>query len=226
MPKLPLSIQERHRTMQQIVYDDLVVAIRQGQIPPGETLAADVIAQQRGCSRTPVREALRRLEMEGLVAMRPHQRAVVATLSETDLREIYEVRLLLEPQAARLAARNATENELREARALWQRMHAAAARGDADVTFDLNESFHEVLYGGAHQHHIVSLIVQLRRGSEAYRRVYALMPDRLGRMVTSRRDLLEACEAHDAKLAESLVKDVLSRNVEEIVAKLREHDGR
>lgn len=213
-------VRERHRTMQELVYDDLAQGIRQGHIPPGETLAADAIAQQRGCSRTPVREALRRLETQGLVVMRPHQRAVVIRLSEVDLREIYDVRRMLEPRAARLAALAATEEELRAARTVWQRMESSTARRSPDAIFDLNERFHEVLYGGAHQRQLLSLIVQLRQASEAYRRVFALMPNRLERMVTSRRELLESCESRDADRAERLVTEVLSRNVEEIVAQL------
>jgi len=93
-----------YKTMQEIVYDTIREAIQIGRYAPGQRLIADELAQELGTSRMPVREALRRLEVAGLVSITPHRGAVVSELSEQEIVEIYHIRAVLEGLAARLAA--------------------------------------------------------------------------------------------------------------------------
>ncbi len=206
-----------YQTMQQIVYENLRRAILQGEIRPGAVISAEQVAVERGFSRTPVREALRRLEMEGLIVMRPHQRAVVTELSKEDLREIYSLRLILEPLAARMAAENGTPEEFAEAEALWDQMVEAVARGDASTTADLNHELHRILYGASKHRRLTSTILALRDCHQPYLRVYVSMPGHLARMVRERRALLEACKARDGERAARLVTETLTRNEEEML---------
>jgi DNA-binding GntR family transcriptional regulator len=93
-----------YRTMQRIVTDRVRSAILSGQFGPGERVPQDDLAQQLGVSRMPVREALRILESEGLVELRPHRGAVVVDLLPEDIAEVFEIRAMLEGKAAALAA--------------------------------------------------------------------------------------------------------------------------
>ena len=89
--------------------DQLQHAILEGVLKPGERLRAEALAQRFGTSRTPIREALLQLEAQGLVEVEPNRGAVVRTFDRDDLFDLYQVRALLEPQAAALAARIASQ---------------------------------------------------------------------------------------------------------------------
>src|SRR5438128_11057097 len=93
-----------YRTMQAIVTDHVRSAILGGRYAPGARVPQDELAQQLGVSRMPVREALRVLEMEGLVELRPHRGAIVVDLRPEEIGEIFEIRAMLEGRAAALAA--------------------------------------------------------------------------------------------------------------------------
>lgn len=105
-----------HRTLSEFIFQQLREAILEGQLAPGEHLVQDDIAQKLDVSRIPVREALHRLQSEGLVTIVPHKGAGVAKFTTEDLEEIYMLRGLLEAQAVRLATRRATPETLAELR--------------------------------------------------------------------------------------------------------------
>lgn len=118
----PISGVAEYRTLQNIVTDNLRSAILSGQLGPGDRLQHDDIARQFGVSRMPVREALRVLHSEGLVELRPHRGAVVVDLRPEDVAEIFEIRAMLEAQAAELAAPNLTDATVERMRGLLAEM--------------------------------------------------------------------------------------------------------
>jgi len=116
------DVAAEYRTLQNIVTDNLRSAILSGQLGPGDRLQHDDIARQFGVSRMPVREALRVLHSEGLVELRPHRGAVVVDLRPEDVAEIFEIRAMLEAQAAELAAPNLTDATIERMRGLLAEM--------------------------------------------------------------------------------------------------------
>ena len=136
------TIGESHRPLRDIVCDEIRTQIVSGQHPPGTHLVEDRLAKDLGVSRNPVREALRVLEAEGFVLMAPRRGAVVASPSDQDVREIFEVRTALEAVAARLAARKCSEDDARIFDDILARATRALEAGDAVELTALNTAFH------------------------------------------------------------------------------------
>lgn len=123
-------------------YQQLRDAIVGGELLPGTRLSVPDVAQRLGVSRSPIREAILRLEREGLVASAPNRGAVVASPRREDLQHLYELREVLEGLAARLAAVHATDEELAELRELWERHAAVVERGDVNEHMVVDQAFH------------------------------------------------------------------------------------
>lgn len=128
-------------------YRALLSAIRSGDYVPGDRLRETEIAERAGLSRTPIREALRKLEGDGIVEHRPRVGAVVRQLGHREVVELYEMRLVLERTAAELAAKHAIDAEVDELEAL----NAAIADTNSDppAAAALNQQFHQALYRAA-----------------------------------------------------------------------------
>ncbi len=129
-------------TTAEAVYQVLRHGIVHGDLAPGERLRSDALANELRVSRTPVREALRKLEAEGLVAQ-SGSGLVVRAFSEQDLTELFYVREALEGMAARLAAENATPSEIAEIRELLDDMETVRQRGDLGALRRLTGEFHQ-----------------------------------------------------------------------------------
>lgn len=125
-------------------YSAVIEALRSGALHPGDRLREEDIAARFGLSRTPVREALRRLEAEGIVQHRPRQGAVIRRLSQGELVELYEMRIVLERTAAEMAAKHGSAAEFDTLEALNARI--AAERGNPAQAAAINQSFHANIY--------------------------------------------------------------------------------
>lgn len=125
------------------VYQRLRRAIREGALKPGERLVERQLGEQLGVSRAPVRDALHRLEQDGLVAAAGRRGKVVATLSAQDAWEVYSLRASLEAMAFRLAAERATPAAIAELEGIVAEMRARGEDGDADAIARLDMRFHE-----------------------------------------------------------------------------------
>jgi len=125
-------------------YDTLHASIREGVFRPGDRLREEDVAERLSLSRTPVREALRRLEADGIVEHRPRQGAVVRQLSHTEVVELYEMRVVLERTAAEMAAKHGTSAEFDA----LDDLNAAIAeeRNNASKAAAINQDFHQSLY--------------------------------------------------------------------------------
>ncbi|MFA5606437.1 MAG: GntR family transcriptional regulator [Leucobacter sp.] len=121
-------------------------AIRDGVFPPGTQLKLTMLAEELNMSYTPLREALQMLHAEGLVATRPHSSAVVLGLDVERAREVYRLRMVLEPYAARLACERVTYDEITELMRINDRMKQVVADDRLDLIPSLNKQFHMKLY--------------------------------------------------------------------------------
>lgn len=151
-----------HRPLRDLVCDELRRQIIDGTYPPGAHLVEDRLAQELGVSRNPVREALRVLEAEGFVDMIPRRGAVVATLSDEEVRDIFEVRMALEALAARLAARHADPEGVAMLREVLAQAAKALEADDAGALTDLNAAFHEHLLEQSGNGYLRDVMLQLR----------------------------------------------------------------
>ena len=124
------AAREENVTAQELVLASVRQAILSGVLSPGARLRQEELADVFGTSRIPVREALRALEYEGLVASEPHRGFTVTTLDADDVEEVNDLRILLESEAVRLALPLLTDEDLEELEGLFQAMQAATAPDD------------------------------------------------------------------------------------------------
>ena len=154
----------RRETLEDQVYRALRQAILDGRLKGGERLVQEALASTFGTSRIPARDALRRLHQEGLVEADERGGYRVATWGPEDVEDVYTLRLLLEPEALRLAGPKLSEEELDELEALQFQMEEAASEGDLDRYVDLNRSFHFFLYEAAGKRRLFQFIQMLWSG--------------------------------------------------------------
>ena len=136
---------EGYQPLRDMVFDVLMNAIMQGQLSPGERLLEVQLADEMGVSRTPVREAIRRLELEGFVVMVPRKGAYVAGLSIDDVESVYEIRTALETLAVRLAAQRMEAADYEQLDELAGKMQQTWQEGDVDNWVNLDARFHELV---------------------------------------------------------------------------------
>jgi DNA-binding GntR family transcriptional regulator len=149
-----------HGTAQEIVLEALRRAVLEGVLEPGARLRQEDLATVFETSRIPVREARRALEYEGLVDSEPHRGFTVSSLDADDIDEIYELRIVLETHAVRLAVPLLTEADLKDLTALYRAMADAS---DPDVQLAHREQFYLCLYSISGRPRLVSMIVRLRQ---------------------------------------------------------------
>jgi DNA-binding GntR family transcriptional regulator len=143
LPRHPIRPVERPLPLRQTVYDALVELIVGGTLQPGQHLVEAELARQLGVSRQPIRESLHRLQAEGWVELRPGQGAFVHTPTEQEVDQLLDVRGLLEGESARLAATQATPEDVARLRDLWREGVAALdVEDDPDLLVGANAAFH------------------------------------------------------------------------------------
>lgn len=157
-----MSLGRDHRPLRDIVCDELRAQIVNGDYPPGAHLVEDRLAKELGVSRNPVREALRVLQAEGFIDMIPRRGAVVATLSDVEVRDIFDVRMALERLAAQLAARRADKQDVDELRRILADAQEALAKDDAATLTELNAEFHEQILIVSGNGYLRDVMLQLR----------------------------------------------------------------
>lgn len=186
-------------------YDQIKAAILEGRYAPGTRLTEDELAADLGVSRTPVREAVRQLQSEMLLAAVPRFGLTVAVTTMSDLEEIFEVRWLVEGYAARLAAKRITKGELLALASASERIAEAAAAGDRAAVVRGNIQFHRQILDAAHNRRLLLVSRSLMDALE-----FAIGRLRLTRtdgMVTEHGRIVAALQSGDADAAEAAARE-------------------
>jgi DNA-binding GntR family transcriptional regulator len=194
----------------EVAYRHIRRQIVQGRLAPGVALIEQELAARIGVSRTPVRDALRRLEAEGLVQVAGNRRAMVREFAEDEVDECFELRALLESHAAGKAAKAITPEGLAELKDLAGQMEAVVAKGgdEAPVRFAaLNDQFHDAVlrYGGSQRlRDVIKPLVQVQL--VLMRRFRGHIEMHLQRSCWHHREIIAALEAHDPAWAETQMR--------------------
>ncbi len=191
-----------YRTLKEIVFDALREAILHGKYQPGQHLVADDLARELGVSRMPVREALHRLEVTGLVSITPHRGAVINELSESEIIEIYHIRAVLEGLAARLAVVNLLPADHQQLTMILVEMAQMAHAGKVDAMLNLNQAFHRVIWTAARAPRLQALLENLYDASQRFRNISLLLPGRLEQITEEHQRIADALRAGDHVNAE------------------------
>jgi DNA-binding GntR family transcriptional regulator len=213
----PASLAER-------AYVDLREEIIGVQLPPGTLLREDELMQRLGVGRTPVREAVQRLQRDGFVTVIPRRGTLVSEISITDLAAIYEVRKQLESWASRLAAERATAEDRVEARALMDDLEALTAHDDYATLLAVDRRIHRFVYRTTKNPFLAETLDQyqnlsLRILHVAMKRYPPLTPE-LDDVVAEQRSVLDAVCRGDGATAERVAIEHIStfeRAIREII---------
>lgn len=203
------------------VYQVLREAIVEGTLAPGQHLAEQQLAEELGVSRTPVREALRRMALEGFVVMVPRRGAYVAGMSLKDMNDVFELRMALEGLAAYLAAQRITPQEQVVLKETLEQLEAATAAGDKDQVISTDTRFHALIYAASRNRRLIQIVGNLSDQIQSFRLQSLFAPGRLKDTMREHKRLMAAIERHDSQAARKLAEEHI-RQAEVSLLKNRE----
>jgi DNA-binding GntR family transcriptional regulator len=205
MKDISLKMDE-YLPLRDVVFNTLRNAILTGELSPGERLMEIKLADKLGVSRTPIREAIRKLELEGLVVNTPRKGAEVANISAEDLRDVLEVRRSLEVLAISLACEKMTDETLA---LLYENIDAFKHSIDAEATSDIasvDVTFHDIIYKATGNNRLIQILNNISEQMYRYRFVYIKNKESWNRLVEEHMNIYEAIKNRDKDLA---VKSIL-----------------
>lgn len=182
-------------------------AILNGTYSEGDQLRQDAIASELGVSRIPVREALRQLESEGLVTFTPHHGAVVSTFSVAEIRELFELRALLETDLIRRATPRLSDADFELAASILDAYEQALARGDVSEWGELNWQLHSTLFAAAGRPLTLRTVERLSHHADRYLRMQLALTHGESRANAEHRAIVAACLERDTRAAAKLMRD-------------------
>jgi DNA-binding GntR family transcriptional regulator len=196
-----------HEGSSDAVYGTLREAILSKALPPGPQLAEEDFARVFGVSRTPIREAILRLEAERLIERRGGRRLSVARISPAEILEIYDVRVALDGVAAELATRNATPPDIAQLRWINERMIASGEAGDFATVSALSLDFHDWIAKASGNGFLLSQIRVVHDRVRRFERTTLSHPGRLSSAADEHELLLDAIAAGDAARAAEVARE-------------------
>jgi len=195
-----------HQTLQQAVTEALRGMICDAVFQPGERLQQGELAARLGVSTMPVREALRQLDVEGLVEFHTRRGARVVDIRVEELEEVYLIRSQLEGLAIQLGVPRLTEPEVEELEEILELMSDAVTSRDRPALLRLNRTFHFVIYEAASSPLLLTLLRNLWNRCSIYRQAYVQSEERARKSHQEHAELLQACKARDAHRAEQIMR--------------------
>ena len=203
--------------LRDVVFHTLREAILKGELKPGERLMELQLASKLGVSRTPIREAIRMLELEGLAVTMPRKGAEVAKMTEKDMEDVLQIRKALDELAVGLACDNMGEGELKDLFVALKNFEESTRSGDVKQIAQADVEFHDAIYHAADNPKLVNMLNNLREQMYRYRVEYLKNESVYPRLVQEHQEIYEGLKRKDKET----VVEIVSHHVEnqEIVVK-------
>ena len=198
---------EQYKPLRDIVFETLRTAILDGKLKPGERVMEVQLAEKLGVSRTPVREAIRKLELEGLLVMIPRKGAYVADVSIKDVLNVLEVRASLEGLAASLAAERITEEEIDKLRQSAEEFEEMNRSNDRDGMVQKDTEFHSVLLNASRNNKLLSIVEGLSDYVQRFRVIYFTEYSDAKNIMDDHRAILDAINERDGEKANRVAQE-------------------
>lgn len=221
-PRLePINL-DTYQPLREVICESLRNAIKNGKLKPGERLMEVQLAEELGISRTPVREAIRKLEQEGYVIMLPRRGTYVSSVSVHDVQEIFEIRTALEKLSTGLAARRIENEELEQLQKLLTKIEGYIAKHDIDNIVKTDIEFHDLLYKVSRNERLSGIISNLKEQLSRFRTLSMSYPGRLEETLEEHREMVEAIASGDVEAAREAAERHMVRAEETLLKAMRE----
>lgn len=208
--------------LRDVVFNTLRDAILTGKLLPGERLMENQLADKLGVSRTPVREALRMLELENLVELVPRKGAQVLDMSEKDIVDILEVRSALEGLATSLACKKMKREDLQQLKTLEADFEQAISEKDVERFVEIDETFHDAIFASTENVKLIQMFRNLRIQLYRYRMAHAKQDSVMTTIVAHHRSIIRAIENRDAEEGSTIAHSHIKFQTESILRTLHE----
>ena len=208
--------------LRDLVFTTLRQAILKGELQPGERLMEIQLAEKMGVSRTPIREAIRKLEKEGLVIMVPRKGAEVAGISEKMLKDVLEVRMTLEKLALRLAMNHAGAGDIRKLEEAEEQFQEAVEQQTLIEMAEADEHFHFIIYELAQNDKLKELLNSLKENMYRYRLEYLKSESYRLSLMEEHNAIIEAFKHNDPEAGIAVTDKHIANQERAVIARVRE----
>lgn len=210
--------------LRDVVFNTLRKAILTGQLKPGERLMEVHLADKLGVSRTPIREAIRKLELEGLVIMIPRRGAEVARITEKSLRDVLEVRCALEELSVRLACERMSWEQFEKLRMANVKFAQVAEGEDITEIAKNDEAFHDIIYYSTDNDKLILLLNQLREQMYRYRVEHIKIKERRSLLIREHQEIIDALRERDSQTAVLVMRRHINNQEIQVGRKIKEKE--
>lgn len=203
--------------LRDVVFNTLRQGILRGLLPPGLRLMEIQLAKQLGVSRTPVREAIRMLELEGLVTTIPRKGAEVAEITPKDLQDVLEVRCALEALAVELACKTITDEDLHKLRAVLGKFRHLVPNGDVSQLAECDVEFHDIIIQSTQNKRLIQLLNNLREQMYRYRLEYLKDFSTHQLLIKEHETILDCLEQRNVEGAKNIIRAHINQQYEDVI---------
>ncbi|GCA67399.1 GntR family transcriptional regulator [Mediterraneibacter butyricigenes] len=219
-PKFEVKMDE-FLPLRDVVFNTLRQAILRGELKPGERLMEIQLANKLGVSRTPIREAIRKLELEGLVLMIPRKGAEVAEITEKNMLDVLEVRRALEELAVKLACERITEEEIQELKDAADAFQKILSEKDITKIAEADEAFHDVIFKSTGNDRLIQLLNSLREQMYRYRLEYLKREEYHPQLLEEHQQIIDRITRKDQSEAAELIDRHIGNQVDVMLEMIR-----
>ena len=210
--------------LRDVVFNTLREAILKGDLKPGERLMELQLASKLGVSRTPIREAIRMLEQEGLAVTTPRKGAEVAKMTLKDMEDVLEIRDALDELAVRIACQKISDEQLKQLEDMKELFEKSTQTGNVKKIAEADVTFHDVIYEATGNPKLVTLLNNLREQVYRYRVEYIKDPKNYPTLIAEHEAILESLKNRDVKNAVEAMHVHVANQAEAVKTVIQEHE--
>ena len=215
---------DEYLPLRDVVFNTLRQAILRGELKPGERLMEIQLANKLGVSRTPIREAIRKLELEGLVLMIPRKGAEVAEITEKNLRDVLEVRCALEELAVQLACDRMDEDWIKAKKEASAEFSNTLVSDDITRIAQADVAFHDIIYAATDNRRLIQLLNNLREQMYRFRIEYLKKKECYPQLLEEHQTIIDSIESRDKGRATQITGQHIKNQAEAVVDTIREKE--
>lgn len=210
--------------LRDVVFNTLREAILKGDLKPGERLMELQLASKLGVSRTPIREAIRMLEQEGLAVTTPRKGAEVAKMTLKDMEDVLEIRDALDELAVRIACQKISDEQLKQLEDMKELFEKSTQTGNVKKIAEADVTFHDVIYEATGNPKLVTLLNNLREQVYRYRVEYIKDPKNYPTLIAEHEAILESLKTRDVKNAVEAMHVHVANQAEAVKTVIQEQE--